>query len=124
MLFALIVIQTVTGLVLAGTDLFYPPFGYWIAQWIAAPGIDPGAVAPYAPQLYDSNAYQSMRAFRKPFVSVHLYSFYALAAAIVLHVAAVIITELREGGSIISAMFTGHKIMSGKPADEDSGREG
>jgi Ni/Fe-hydrogenase 1 B-type cytochrome subunit len=43
-LFLLIVIQAITGLVLAGTDLFYPPIGSWIAQWVAAPGVDPATL--------------------------------------------------------------------------------
>ena len=49
---------------------------------------------------------------------MHLYSFYTLIAVIIIHVTAVIITEVREGGSIISAMFTGRKIVSGRPVDE------
>jgi cytochrome b len=69
--------------------------------------------------MYDAAAYEAMRAFRKPIALVHLYSFYVLVVVVVTHVAAVIITELREGGSIISAMFTGRKIISGRPLDED-----
>ena len=118
-LFLLIVIQALTGLVLAGTDLFYPPLGYWIAQWVAAPGIEPGTLVPYAPEMYDAVAYADMRAYRKPVAVVHLYSFYVLAVVAVLHIAAVIITEVKEGGNIISAMFTGRKIISGHPVDED-----
>lgn len=118
-LFLLIVIQALTGLVLAGTDLFYPPLGYWIAQWVAAPGVDPGTLVPYAPEMYDAVAYADMRAYRKPVAGVHLYSFYVLAVVAVLHIAAVIITEVKEGGNIISAMFTGRKIISGHPVDED-----
>jgi cytochrome b len=38
---------------------------------------------------------------------------------VVMHVAAVIVTEVREGGSIITAMFTGRKIISGRPVDDD-----
>lgn len=117
-LFLLITVQAITGLVLAGTDLFYPPLGHWIAQWIAAPGIDPGALIPYAREMYSTAAYEEMRAFRKPFGLVHLYGFYVLVVVVFLHVAAVIITELREGGSIISAMFTGRKIIGGRPADD------
>ena len=37
LLLLLMLSQAVTGLVLAGTDLFYPPIGAWIAGWIAAP---------------------------------------------------------------------------------------
>lgn len=123
-LFLLIAIQVITGLVLAGTDLFYPPIGHWIAQWVAAPDVAPDSLVPYAPTMYDAAAYESMRAFRKPFALVHLYSFYLLVVVAVMHVAAVIITELREGGSIISAMFTGRKIISGRPVDEDRSNHG
>lgn len=116
-LFFLITVQVITGLILAGTDLFYPPIGHWIAQWIAAPGVAPDSLVPYAPKMYDAAAYESMRSFRKPFALVHLYGFYTLAVVAVLHIAAVIVTELREGGNIISAMFTGRKIISGHPID-------
>jgi cytochrome b len=117
-LFLLIAIQAITGLVLTGTDLFYLPFGHWIAQWIAAPGIDPGTLIPYTPEMYDATAYDEMRAFRKPFAVVHLYSFWALLVVVALHVTAVVITELKEGGSVISAMFTGRKIIRGRPVDD------
>lgn len=114
----LISIQAITGLVLAGTDLFLPPFGHWIAQWVAAPSIAPGTLVPYAPAMYDQTAYQSMRAFRNPFIVTHLYSFYFLVPAVVLHVTAAIITDMHEGCNIISAMFTGRKTISGRPVDE------
>jgi cytochrome b len=65
----------------------------------------------------DKAAYQSMREFRAPFVEVHEIVFYVLAAAIVLHIIAVVVTELREGGSITSAMFTGRKILTRTPPD-------
>ena len=59
-----------------------------------------------------------MRAFRKPFITAHYYSFYAIVVMIVVHIAAVVITELKEGGGIVSAMFTGRKVFSEKPEDE------
>lgn len=46
LLLILITIQAVTGLILAGTDLFYPPIGSWIAEWVAAPGVDPARWCP------------------------------------------------------------------------------
>ena len=48
LLFLLLIIQLATGLVIAGTDLFWPPFGRLFAHWIAAPGVDPSAVYPGA----------------------------------------------------------------------------
>ena len=116
-LFFLLTVQAVTGLILAGTDIFYPPFGHWVARWIAAPGVDPSTLVPYAPELYDKVGYADLRAAREPVTIVHLYVFYMLAMTIVLHVIAVVVTELRAGGSLISAMFTGRKIISGQPVD-------
>ena len=107
----------VTGLFLAGSDIFYPPLGSWIANWIAADGIDPNTLVPYATEMYDEDAYAAMRAVRSPILDTHLYSFYGLSALIVLHIGAVIATELRDGGNLISAMVTGRKTMTDKPID-------
>ncbi|UCH49303.1 MAG: cytochrome b/b6 domain-containing protein [Betaproteobacteria bacterium] len=118
LLFLLLAIQAVSGLVLAGTDIFYPPLGSWIAGWVAAPGVDPASMQAYSPQMYDETAWEEMRAFRKPFITTHYYSFYAMVVMIVIHIAGVVMVELKEGGNVISAMFTGKKTLSEKPADE------
>jgi Ni/Fe-hydrogenase 1 B-type cytochrome subunit len=116
-LLLLLLSQAVTGLVLAGTDLFYPPFGSWIAGWVAAPGVDSATLVPYAKEMYDATAYEAMRTFRKPFITVHYYGFYVLLSFAVIHIAAVVLTELREGGNLVSAMFSGTKVLGGPPAD-------
>jgi cytochrome b len=36
-----------------------------------------------------------------------------------LHITAAIITEVKEGGAIISAMFTGRKIFDQPPLDDN-----
>jgi Ni/Fe-hydrogenase 1 B-type cytochrome subunit len=118
LLLLLLLTQAVTGLVLAGTDLFYPPIGAWIAGGIAAPGVDPATLVPYAKEMYDQAAYDAMRAFRKPFITIHYYNFFVLLFFAVIHILAVVLTEQREGGNLISAMFTGRKILSGPPADQ------
>jgi Ni/Fe-hydrogenase 1 B-type cytochrome subunit len=117
LLFLLLLVQMTTGLILAGSDLFWPPFGRIFAGWVAAPGVDPGLIKPGATELIDKAAYDSMRAFRAPFVEVHEITFYLIAIAVVLHLVAVVITEIHEGGSITSAMFTGRKILTRKPPD-------
>jgi Ni/Fe-hydrogenase b-type cytochrome subunit len=78
-LFLLLLVQVATGLVLAGTDLLWPPFGRLFAEWIAAPGVEPGVIQPGASDLIDKTAYQSMRNFRAPFVEVHEITFYLIA---------------------------------------------
>jgi len=118
-LLLLLMVQAITGLVLAGTDIFYPPIGSWIANWIAGAGVDPATLVPYAKDTYDKEAYEAMRAFRKPFITIHYYGFYILLATIIIHILAVVVTELREGGNLISAMFTGKKVLSQPPADQE-----
>ena len=63
----LLVIEAATGLVLAGTDLFYPPIGSWIAGWVAAPNVDPSTLTPLTRDLMDQAAFAAMRSFRAPF---------------------------------------------------------
>jgi cytochrome b len=118
-LLLLLLNQAVTGLVLAGTDLFWPPIGAWIAGWVAAAGVDSATLVPYAPEMYDAAAYEAMRALRAPFITAHEWGFWTLLTFGALHILAVVITELREGGGLVSAMITGRKVLSGPPADRD-----
>jgi len=122
LLLLLLLTQAITGLILASTDLFYPPIGSWIASWVAAPGVDPTTLVPYAPTMYEKHAYAAMRSFREPIVVVHYYGFYVLLALGLIHIVAVVATELREGGNLVSAMFTGKKILSMPPADQKEGK--
>ncbi|WP_262695491.1 cytochrome b/b6 domain-containing protein [Kordiimonas aquimaris] len=112
--------QAVTGLVLAGTDIYYPPFGAMIAEWIAAPGVDPSAILPYDRSLVDPAAYDEMRSFRRDFLDVHVQNFYIIISLIVLHIAAVVWTENKHGGGIVSGMFTGRKVLNSTPEDDES----
>jgi len=119
-LFVMLAVQMVTGLVLAGTDVYMPPFGSYFAEWVT--GGDAERLAALTPLTKDAvvpEAYQAMRAFRGPFIETHEVLFYILLAAVVLHVAAVVVTELRERNGLISAMFSGRKVLSAKPVDQE-----
>jgi len=116
-LLLVMIVQASTGLLLAGTDIYFPPFGSWIAHWIAAAGVDPATLVPYSPEMYDETSYADMRSVRAPFALVHLYSFYLLGIGIVIHISGVVITELREGSGLTSAMINGRKILKGAPID-------
>lgn len=116
-LLLIMIVQASTGLMLAGTDIYFPPFGAWIAEWVAAPGIDPATLVPYSPEMVDEAAYADMRALRKPFIEVHVYSFYVLLAGILIHIVGVVFSELREEGGLTSAMINGRKVLKGNPVD-------
>ena len=116
-LLIVLTVQAVTGIVLAGTDIYYPPFGGMIAEWVAAPGVNPADILPYDRSLVDPEAYREMRAFRSGYLSTHITNFYIILVLVVLHIAAVVWTENRHGGSIISSMFTGKKSLMEEPED-------
>lgn len=124
LLLVLLLTQSITGLVLAGTDLYKPPFGGAIAQWVTEGDperlrqLEPGSQEHVAP-----SAYKEMRAFRKPVVTIHLYSFYTLMGAIVLHIIGVIVGEFKERSGLVSAMITGRKTLGERMADDGSGEK-
>ncbi|OIO61465.1 MAG: cytochrome B [Alphaproteobacteria bacterium CG_4_10_14_0_2_um_filter_63_37] len=109
-----------TGLVLAGTDLYLPPYGGHFAAWVT--GGDPSLLAHLAPgskEYVVPTLYDEMRNFRKPFVEFHEEAFWVLLGLVAVHVGAVVVTEIRERSNLISAMFTGRKVLRGKPVDAD-----
>ena len=116
----LLLVMAGTGLIRAGTDIYYPPFGAYVAEYIAAPDTDPASLVPYDPTGTIAEKADRLKTFKGPFGLIHLYTAYILMFIIVIHITAVVYTEVREGGGIISAMFTGKKILSGKPVDDES----
>ena len=60
--------------------------------------------------MYDAEAYAAMRSFREPVVTLHYYGFYLLLAFALLHIVAVVVTGLREGGNLLTAMVSAEKF--------------
>ena len=118
-LFLLLSTQAITGLVLAGTDIYFPPLGQTITEWIAEDKNKLDEIKPYSKVNVNAESYQEMRDFRKPFITTHVYVFYTLLGAIVLHIIGVIVSELREKSGLTSAMITGKKYSSKKPIDDE-----
>ncbi|MGE0625660.1 MAG: cytochrome b/b6 domain-containing protein [Pseudomonadales bacterium] len=106
-----LLVQGVSGTILAGTDVYMPPFGEYFAQWVATPDKDPALVRPYAPETVNEASYAEMREFRSPVITTHLYNYYVLLGLILAHVIAVVVLDVRKGGNLISAMFTGRKTL-------------
>lgn len=68
LLFVLLLIQAVTGLILSGTDLYYPPFGHEIAEHVTAAGEDHSKLEGLRPGYKgtDEARCQAMRKWRAP----------------------------------------------------------
>jgi len=122
LLFLMLIGQATTGLILAGTDLYLPPFGHEIAEWVTGSGEDHSKLAglkPGSEEGVDPEGYKEMREFRKPYITVHKYGFYVLVIAILFHIGGVVVTELKEKNGLVSAMFTGNKVFTKRPVDFD-----
>ncbi|MDM8557918.1 cytochrome b/b6 domain-containing protein [Candidatus Parabeggiatoa sp. HSG14] len=119
LLFVLLMTQAITGLVLAGTDIYFPPFGQTIKGWVAEDVSKIEVLKPYSKENVNKEKFAEMRAFRKPFIITHVYTFYILLIFIGLHITAIVVTEIRERSSLISAMFTGRKVFPKKPVDAE-----
>jgi len=119
LLFLLLSLQAMTGLVLAGTDVFMAPLGSTFKEMIATDTSTIELVKPYSKVGVDESSFKEMRAIRKPFAVTHYYIFYILIAAIILHLIGVLVAEIRERNGLVSAMITGKKFFAEKPYDAD-----
>ena len=119
-IFLLLLVIGTTGMIRAGTDIYYPPFGSMVVEYIAEPGVSHDSILPYNSTGTNTDKAKELKAFKKPFGMVHIYGAFTLMFLIVLHIFFVVRTEIKEGGSLITAMFSGKKILHQKPADEDS----
>jgi len=118
-LMLLLISQAVTGLIRAGTDIYYPPFGSIFAAQVAAEGVDPATIKPYDKTGTDATKYKALKEFKHIYGEIHYYTFFALLVMILLHIFAVVRAEITGGGGLVSAMFSGRKILSKEPEDLD-----
>ena len=107
----------ITGLIRAGTDIYFPPFGSIAASHVAAAGIPPSQIKPYDKTGTNADRMAELQAFKKPVGLIHIYGAYTLWILIFLHIIAVIRRETRGDGTLISAMFSGKKYLPREQED-------
>lgn len=117
-LLLLLTIMMTTGLVRAGTDIYFPPFGELAESYVAAEGVSPAVIKPYDKTGTDSAKLDKLKAFKSPWGTIHVYGAYLLWLLIVVHITAVIRVETAGGSTLVSAMFSGKKHLPRPPADE------
>lgn len=106
--------QMATGLILAGTDIYYPPLGQHFAQSIADDKNQIDRIKPYSKDNVDDAKYKQLREFRSPIITAHVYAFYGLLILIPLHILGVILAERRERSGLVSSMINGYKFLPKK----------
>ncbi len=117
-MFILMIIVMVTGLIRAGTDIYYPPLGGIFQKWIVKDDYEPTAIKPYDETLVDQQAIAQLKPYKSVIGKIHLYSVYVLLIMIALHIIGVIKTEISLQPGVISAMVSGKKWIIGKAEDE------
>ncbi|QYJ77592.1 cytochrome b/b6 domain-containing protein [Shewanella acanthi] len=114
-----LVTMMLTGLIRAGTDIYYPPFGGAVQSYIAADNVDASSIKPYDPTGVNEEKANALKPLKGFTGEIHEMGFYLLLLLIVLHIFAVIYTEVNIQPGIISAMFSGIKLIHGKAKDEE-----
>lgn len=117
-LLALLTVMMVTGLIRAGTDIYFPPFGHFAASYVAAEGVDPSQIKPYDETGTDTDKLASLQAFKSLYGEIHVYTAYLIWLLVLLHIVTVVRLETRGEGTLVSAMISGYKHLPGKPVDQ------
>ena len=117
-MFILLVVVMLSGLIRAGTDIYYPPFGSLVQDYVAQTDVDSRQIKPYDNHLVDQQKLASIKPAKSLIGSIHKYCVYLLMLMIILHVWAVIKTELSVHQGIVSAMISGKKTIEDKAEDE------
>jgi cytochrome b len=113
----LMIVIMCTGLIRAGTDIYYPPFGDFFASQVAAEGVSRKDIKPYDKTGTDPDKLAAVQAFKKPIGTIHIYGAYVLWFLILVHIIIVIRTDASGQGTLISSMFTGKKHLPREPED-------
>jgi len=106
----LLILLSVTGLIRAATDLYYPPFGKMYAEYVVKPGSDPASLVAGDGTHMSNEKYGALRPYIFMAGTVHKYATYLLMVIAALHIIAVVTSEKHEAG-IVSAMISGRKLV-------------
>ncbi|WP_025823072.1 cytochrome b/b6 domain-containing protein [Shewanella marina] len=117
-IYLLLITLAITGLVRAGTDIYYPPFGDAVRHYVADTPANAPLLQPYDKTHVNPQQMQQLKVFKKPFGKVHLWAAYLLMFMIVLHIFFVVRTEIKTKVSLVSAMINGNKILNKPPQDK------
>ncbi len=85
-MFAMLTVSASTGLVRAGTDLFLPPIGPLVTNWVAESPESAGKLDPLSKEHFNRKRLNQLNQIKIPFGRLHQLSAWALLILIVIHV--------------------------------------
>ena len=91
-LYAAILLNIGTGLIRAGTDLYFPPFGPFVLHYVTPAGERP-SIAAVKEGNVDKERARQVREFKAPVGKVHLYVGLFIAALAGIHAGGALATE-------------------------------
>ncbi|MEK7266443.1 MAG: cytochrome b/b6 domain-containing protein [Pseudomonadota bacterium] len=91
-LYAAVISNIGTGLIFAGTDLYFPPFGSFVLQYVTPEGETPSVEDVRAGRV-DAKHLRQVRAFKKPFGKVHFYGGLFILFLASVHAGGALVTE-------------------------------
>ncbi|OFX05024.1 MAG: hypothetical protein A3E78_00825 [Alphaproteobacteria bacterium RIFCSPHIGHO2_12_FULL_63_12] len=91
-LYAAVFFNIGTGLIRAGTDLYFPPFGPFVLHYITAPGETPSVAAVKAGKV-DKVRAEQIKEFKLPVGKVHLYGGLFILFLATVHASGALVTE-------------------------------
>lgn len=92
-------VNATTGLVRAGTDVYFPPFGAAVRAYVAKEGVDPSMIKVGERDLVDSKKMKTVSRAKIPFGKIHIYGGYVILFAALAHLVGVIATEWSAPGN-------------------------
>lgn len=120
LMFFLLIVIGLTGLIRAGTDIYYPPFGGMVAGYVVVDGADPASLVPGSEKFMHEGRSKRVDQVKQVTGWIHIKGSYVLMFMIVLHVYAVVAAERYEGINLVSAMISGNKLLTRSPDDINS----
>ncbi len=92
-LYAVIAINATTGLVRAGTDLYFPPFGHFVRGYVVEAGVEPALVKPSERDYVNKPRFALVSRAKIPFGKVHIYGAFVIIGIAFAHALGVAATE-------------------------------
>jgi cytochrome b len=93
LLFLLLSVNILSGMIRAGTDLYFPPVGPIVQAFIVKDGADPSMIKPGEGEYIDESRYKVVKKAKKPFGSIHYYGGLLIIGVALFHMMGVISRE-------------------------------